>query len=176
MDENRFDAMTRSLSGVRTRRHVVGGLAVFAMIRGVAFPAAAARKKGRKKPRLNQFGCIDVGEKCFGKDGRCCSGICEGTKKTSRCVAHHAGNCTADDNSCPEPVDCGAAGRCYRTTGKAGFCAAALLCECAPCRKDTDCAGLFGPGAACVVCTSDCVGVNGSRRGTACVAAATMAG
>lgn len=81
MDENRFDAMTRSLSGVRTRRHVVGGLAVFAMIRGVAFPAAAARKKGRKKPRLNQFGCIDVGRSASARTGAAARASARGRRR-----------------------------------------------------------------------------------------------
>jgi hypothetical protein len=52
------------------------------------------------------------------------------------------------------------------------------LCDCGPCVRDTDCEAEFGPGAACIVCTSpgdaNCIGVNGSQ-GTACVPPASAA-
>jgi hypothetical protein len=178
VDANRFDDLTRLLcegsSRRRALRHLamasLGGLAMF----GVGDHGGQARRR-KRKVKLNKFGCIDVGGKCYGKDARCCSGICEGSGKQSRCRAHHQGTCTADDSSCPEQVPCGSGGECYRTTGKAGFCAQEGLCDCAPCAKDKDCEAQFGEGAACIVCISNtentCVNVKGSK-GTACVPAA----
>jgi hypothetical protein len=176
MDAAGFDALTRRLTSFRERRHVLaslGGLGLAGVAGRLPWDAAEAKKK-RKKPKKNQFGCIDVGKKCYGKSNQCCSGICEGKKKKSKCVAHHVRNCTPDDNSCPEFVACGGNGECFRTTGKAGFCGAAGTCDCAPCKKDQDCeAQGFGEGAACIICNSDCINVNGSK-GTACVPAAPI--
>ena len=172
MDAARFDRLTRALGDGATRRGVLlrlgGAMALAAALPG----AGAAGKKGkrRRKPKFNKFGCLDAGKKCNGKDGHCCSGICEGKKRKSRCVAHGELDCTVDDNSCPEPVPCdGGNGRCYRTTGKAAFCGDAGSCDCGPCKKDADCVAEFGEGAACIVCTSYCVDVKGSKKGTACV-------
>jgi hypothetical protein len=173
MDGSRFDDLVRGLTGSR-RAALVGGLALAASQLGVS--RAGGKKKRRKrrknKPRLNSFGCVDVGGTCFGNDTHCCSGICEGSGKRSKCVAHNELDCDADDDTCSESVPCGAEGVCHRTTGKAGFCASAGICNCAHCQRDADCEAQFGPGAACVVCASDCSGVNGSH-GTACVPAAT---
>jgi hypothetical protein len=56
--------------------------------------AANAKKQRKKRARFNQYGCLDVGETCSGKDARCSSGICKGKKGRSRCVAHDRGACT----------------------------------------------------------------------------------
>jgi hypothetical protein len=128
------------------------------------------RKKRQPQARPNEFGCLAVNDPCTSQD-QCCSGICEGTGKTSHCAAHNELDCDADDETCSESVRCGTEGVCYRTTGKAGFCGNVGLCNCLPCKKDSDCEATFGPGAACTVCTDDCAGVNGSQ-GTACVPAA----
>jgi hypothetical protein len=174
MDAARFDALTRRLTEFQSRRRVLvtlRGLGIVGTASRWPWDAAEAKKKKRKKPKKNQFGCIDVGKKCYGKDTQCCSGICEGKKKTSKCVAHHVRNCTAEDNSCAESIPCGGNGECFRTTGKGAFCGAVGTCDCHPCNKDADCVAEFGEGAACIVCTADevgCIGVNGSN-GTACV-------
>jgi hypothetical protein len=171
MDGSRFDDLTRALTG--SRRRLVGGtLAAVAGWAGLA--ASGAAKRRDKKPRFNRYGCVNVGEKCYGKNAHCCSGICDGKGKRSRCVAHGEGGCTVGDNTCAAYVACEGDGSCYRTTGKAGFCAGPI-CDCAPCKKDRDCQAVLGPGAACIVCTEDCVGVNGSK-GTACVLPATSLG
>jgi hypothetical protein len=182
MDQNRFDALTRMLSDVPSRRHLFRGLAWAGLGLGaVRFPSIAdgkkkRRKKRDKKPKPNFFGCLNVGQPCSGDNAKCCSGICEGAKPKrgkqdhSRCVAHNELDCDADDSTCSESIPCGTGGVCYRTTGKAGFCGNFAVCNCGPCKKDADCEVKFGPGAACVVCTSDCAGVNGSQ-GTACVPA-----
>jgi hypothetical protein len=170
----RFDDLVLSLT--ESRRTVLGGaLTAAAGWLGVAGADAKKRrhkrrKRRKNKPRLNKFGCVDVGGKCFGKSEICCSGICEGTGKTSQCVAHNELGCAADE-TCSESVPCGTEGVCYKTTGKAAFCGNNLICHCLPCQKDSDCEADSGPGAACVVCSEDCNGVMGSQ-GTACVPAA----
>jgi hypothetical protein len=170
VDAERFDDLARSLTAGRSRRRVVALLATAALAQASLPGGVDAGKKD--KPKKNRFGCIDVGEKCFGRDRPCCSGICDGKGRRSRCKAHHRGGCEADDSSCPETVLCGTDGECHRTTGKAGFCAEPG-CLCRPCKKDKDCEAEFGEGAACVVCVSNtensCVGIDGST-GTACAA------
>jgi hypothetical protein len=176
VDADQFDDVVRSLGAFAPRRRFLRGLMLVALgYSAIArFNVADAKKQRKKKLKRNQFGCVDVGGKCRGNSDNCCSGICEGKKPKkgkkdrSRCVAHNVGTCTSGQNSCPEIVACGADAECYQTTGKAGFCAAPGVCDCAPCKKDKDCEPEFGPGAACIVCTTDCVGVNGSS-GTACV-------
>jgi hypothetical protein len=173
VESHHFDDLVRSLTGSR-RSVVVGALASATGWLGVAGSKAKKKKRRRKrrknKPQFNQFGCVDVGGPCFGNGAHCCSGLCEGTGKTSVCASHNELGCDADDDTCSESVPCGAEGICYRTTGKAGFCADRGFCDCGVCKKDTDCEAQFGPGAACVVCTGDCDGVKGSQ-GTACAPA-----
>ena len=167
MDDNRFDDVIRAFAA--SRRSLLGGTLAAAVALGSATVEARKKRKGRKKrgAKPNKFGCLDVGQKCDGKDGRCCSGICEGTGAASRCVAHNELGCEAETATCSEFVACGTDGSCFLTTGKAAFCADYNTCDCTPCKKDTDCEGRFGPGAACIVC-ADCNGVNGAK-GTACV-------
>jgi hypothetical protein len=183
MDANRFDDLTRSLIAPPSRRRLIRGLAAAALAQvtllGPGAGVGTARKR-KNKIKKNSFGCVDVGGKCYGKDARCCSGICNGNGKRSKCAAHNQGGCTRDDSSCPESIPCGKDGECYRTTGKAGFCGAAGTCDCHPCTKDKDCQDNpeYGPGSACIVCVSNtentCVNVNGSK-GTACVPPAELA-
>lgn len=109
MDANRFDDLTRSLTTQPSRRRVVRGIAAAALAQatllGPGSSTEAARKRRRNKNRIktNKYGCVDVGEKCYGKDGKCCSGICAGEGNRSKCAAHNEGGCTRDDSSCPEP-------------------------------------------------------------------------
>jgi hypothetical protein len=181
MDADRFDAVARALGAVSSRRRALiaalGGLVPFG-----TRPADA--KNGRtKKPKLNAFGCLNVGQKCRGKDSTCCSGICQGKKPKkgkkdrSTCVAHNTGGCTLDRDLCfnPQLAPCSKTAFCLTTTGNAPFCAENIADFCRPCGKDKDCEALgFGPGAACVIlrtqgiCVSGCEGVNGSS-GTACL-------
>jgi hypothetical protein len=181
MDASRFDDPTRALTTNPSRRRLVRGFAAVALAQltllGPAAGDGAARKR-KNKVKTNKYGCVDVGKKCYGKDARCCSGICNGKGKRSRCAAHHEGPCTRDDNSCLESVPCGINGECHRTTGKAGFCGEPNTCDCSPCKTDRDCELKLGiEDAACIVCITggdDCVDVNGSK-GTACVAPAPLA-
>lgn len=161
MDKNRFDAVTRSLGGVPSRRTLLRALAGAGFGLGIAHPpyAGAARKK--RKPRItrNAFGCVDVGRFCKRAD-QCCSGVCAGKPGKKRCRAHDTGGCRpgAQDGSCTEPatdVPCTTSagntdGYCNTTTGGAGFCA--YSGGCFACTRDAQCQELYGPRAACIRC------------------------
>ena len=154
----------------------MGGFAALALGQAALLrPSIGVARKRKKKIKTNLFGCIDVGGKCYGKDAKCCSGVCDGSGKRSKCAARNEGLCTRNDNSCPESVACGADGECFRTTGKSSFCGRAGTCDCHPCKKDKDCDVETGPGSACIICMSDCIDVNGSKKGTACVPPAVLA-
>lgn len=190
MNQHRFPALTRAVTGVPSRRDLVRGLVGAGIGFGAGQLPRRADAKRRKKPRPNAFGCLDVGQPCRGIDERCCSGICQGKKPKkgekdkSRCVAHHTGGCTADRHECTNPAGaaCSAASteaNCFKTTGNAGFCGelegSSHEANCQPCRTDPDCEALgFAAGSACVIyrtedaCVVGCEGVNGST-GTACL-------
>lgn len=129
------------------------------------------KRKNRQQIVLNRFGCVDVGQKCYGRNDLCCSGICEGDAETSVCVAHNVLTCQPAADTCSESVACGSNGVCFGTTGSAPFCGRDGTCFCKACAADIDCVVTHGAGAACVQCLSDCTGVDGSS-GTACVPAA----
>jgi len=178
MDTDRFDATTRSLTTMPPRRGILRGLAGAALGLVSCRPPAnvAARKRRRKKktPRLNEFGCLNVGQKCRGKDKLCCSGICAGKKPKHggkdrrRCAAHDTGGCPAGERqeACSGGFDrvctsaSGQEGVCNTTTGNAGFCA--VSGDCFPCQRDADCQPLCGPGAACVRCAETCLAAGGA--------------
>ena len=176
MNSHRFDAVTRTLTTAGSRRRVLAALG--GLITLGALPASARKGKKAKKPKLNAFRCVDVGKACQGKNGTCCSGICQGKKPKkgkrdkSKCVAHNAGICSPETDSCtlgvgiscnPSNPNCS----CTLTTGNAGFCGSFTgngtggINECRVCSKDTDCQAEFGAGAACLVmggagCTAFC--------------------
>jgi hypothetical protein len=160
----RFDRLTRSLVSV-SRRRLFASIPVLGLAIARLAPAVDARQRQRKnrlKPlRLNFYGCVDVGKACRGRNALCCSNICQGDapkrgkRDKSKCVAHHVGGCTADQDSCAGAAAfCGTFGFCARTTGQASFCAVALPGGfiCMDCRTDADCEPALGPGAACNVC------------------------
>lgn len=175
MDANQFDQAVRAIEAGVERRRVLGTLfavSLAAPLFGLTSSSRVdARRKKRKKIKRNSFGCVNVGQKCFGKSEVCCSGVCDGTGKTSKCVAHDALGCSVSPDTCSESVTCGANGHCFGTTGNAPFCGKQFTCFCKACSKDTDCEATHGPGAACVKCLDDCKSV-GVSTGTACVPAA----
>jgi hypothetical protein len=144
---------------------------------------AAWAKKRKPKLKRNQFGCVDVGGKCRGKDSNCCSGICDGAKPKkgqkdkSRCRAHDTGTLVGAARGCSAADDsCGPAGNtacttslaedgfCHKTTGNAGYCA--LDAECFDCTTDEECVPICGEGAACILCPppgSTCVATGGRQ-------------
>jgi hypothetical protein len=174
MNSPHLNPLFRLLTG--TRRALLGGAAMIAAGRSGA-PNSAAKKKHRKKPTLNRFGCVDVGNPCLGNDALCCSGFCLGQKSKkgkrdrSRCVAHHADICQpgqlsipcggTDETTALCTLPNGEPGLCERTTGNASYCAGSFN-VCAPCGKDADCHAVCGAGAACITCA-------GCAEGTACV-------
>lgn len=193
MDASRFDTFVRTLTDQSSRRHLLRGCAGAALgLTGAGLAEVVSAKK-KRKPKLNAFGCLDIGQPCGGNGDRCCSGICEGKrpkqgkKDTSRCAAHNVGGCTPAKSYCAVGLPaskCGPAGadaRCLATTGNAGFCAqfeTFSADNCVACTQDADCERLgFGTGSACVIVdgglapcgeTRSCK-TNGSVSGTACV-------
>jgi hypothetical protein len=165
---------SRTFGAFPSRRELLRGLAA------AGFGYIAARspevRGARKRPRRNEYGCLDVGEPCAGRDSRCCSGVCRGKRPrkgkpdASRCVAHDATTCRAGDHEpfCggSELVLCttstGFAGQCNTTTGNAGYCLASSICY--PCAKDADCRTVCGAKAACLTCT-DCMETGGTMCG-----------
>jgi hypothetical protein len=170
-----FDAAVRQVATRLSRRGLWGVATTVALGATTLWhPAGDARKRKKaKKLQRNSFGCVDVGNACRGNSANCCSGICQGKKPkqgktdTSVCVAHNVLECRAGQDACVQGfIPCGTDPdfSCFQTTGKAAFCGGNG--GCAECRKDTDCEGEFGPGAACTVCDELC-----PETGTACVAA-----
>jgi hypothetical protein len=160
----RFDTLVRTFDLDTSRRAALGtlggGLASVLIRCGRDNPAAGRRRT--KKPKHNAFGCVNVGKACNGKNGLCCSGLCQGKKPgkgkkdKSTCVAHNVLGCQPAQDGCLEiGSSCGSSGICYRTTGQASFCGVDGAGACVDCGKDADCERLgFGSGAACVTCTS----------------------
>lgn len=179
MDGDRFEALARLVTA-SSRRGALRCLAGAVLALGwvTRRPAGGLARKRKRKPAFNAFGCVPVGKPCRGKNGVCCSGVCQGKKPKkgkpdrSRCAAHNTGGCLAAEQGCgPNPdVPCGAGGLCLATTGNAGFCGRVQDAACAACRRDADCpAATFGAGAACVVCRNGSCPETGDR---ACVPAA----
>jgi hypothetical protein len=164
MDEDRFDTIIRLLTATGSRRALAAVLS--SLVTFGALPTDAKKrhkKKKPKKPKLNAFGCLNVGQPCRGKDAKCCSGICQGKKPKpgerdkSRCVGHDATSCVPGQTSCdgtgrfvPCTTSAGQGGDCYTTTGNAAFCSTSTACV--SCRTDADCRPFCGPQAACTPC------------------------
>jgi hypothetical protein len=156
MNAVHFDRLTRTVRNLSSRRGFMRGIAVATGLVAIHAPdAAGAKKKKKNKLKVNKYGCVNVGGKCRGQDKNCCSGRCQGKqpkkgkKDKSRCVAHNVLDCPPAADECQDTgVACGTTlpGTCFRTTGRASFCAFTGICK--PCQKDTDC----GPGGACAVC------------------------
>jgi hypothetical protein len=158
MDGHRFDDLARSLTG--SRRSLRAGLLLTPPLWLGALDGGA-RRKGKdtpRKPKPNQYGCLDVGDPCQ-RARQCCSSICEGQRGKMTCRAHDEGVCTPRRNAC---VNGGVTicnpdnpkSACVLTTGKAAFCADSARSDlpdpCQRCSRDADCQNVFGPGAACV--------------------------
>jgi hypothetical protein len=165
MVTHRLDALIRGLA--TSRRGILGGTLVVPGWERASHVAAKKRRRTRR-PRLNQFGCIDTGDRCDGNSKRCCSGDCAGKKGRRRCRAHDTGGCQPGQS----PVTCGGTenagcltsrggiGTCHTTTGNAGYCAVQIE-ECVACTTDRECAAKFGTSAACVLCPAGCLATGG---------------
>jgi hypothetical protein len=158
MDTHHFDALTIALGRWSTRRGVLTFLAPLVLVTHRDAAGADKRKQRKKKrkkaPAVNQFGCLNVGKRCR-KAKRCCSGICAGPKGKERCKAHDRRGCPATaagvcfDGTCT--TSSGDPGRCMPTTGNASYCGADGS-PCVACTRDADCRGRCGPDAACITC------------------------
>lgn len=172
----RFLTGSRSLFSAASRRDILRGLAAGLGL-GSAYPSLEAagkkKRKRRKKKRKqhmpgtpNEFGCIEVGDRCTSAD-ECCSGVCEGTKCQAHgvdiCRQDRPGVCTAGLDELPS-LGCGVNCWCYRTTAESNFCGRSPRTsppvDCTSCRKDADCIALgYPPGSACApVGTGNCSG------------------
>lgn len=171
MSQIRFHDVTRTMTGLPTRRDLLRGLAGAGLGLGIAQGANLVgarktrkqRKKKGKRPQPNAFGCLDVGDACSSETG-CCSGLCAGTKGKKTCQAHgtgicpqnHVGICLATADEIPV-LKCGNQELCfcYTTTAGSNFCGqggprVGDKAACTDCQKDADCAALgFPAGSAC---------------------------
>jgi hypothetical protein len=163
----RFDALSRSLGTGASRRSALAG--VLGALGGGALPLVtglAKSKKSRKKnrPKPNAYGCLNVGQRCNGKNSKCCSGICRGKKPQKgkrdkrRCVAHDTGGCVVSERQCGAKVptcttSVNHVGGCLTTTGNGPYCADFITGHL--CSKDADCRAVCGPLAACFIDVCD---------------------
>lgn len=163
MDAAHFDRLTRSLVTRFSRRSLLVGLTVLGLVQQDGAVTAIARQGHKHKPKIrrNAFGCVNVGDTCT-RNAQCCSNRCQGNKGKKTCRAHdtgivlgRGGGCRVADDSCGgHDTSCtttaGEEGRCFVTTGNAGYCL--FDGDCFPCTKDLDCVPFCGDGAACIVC------------------------
>jgi hypothetical protein len=145
MDANRFDTLTRTLTGeTRSRRRLLKGLT------GGAVGAVAA-VLDLTDTRAMHDGCRHVGKSCT-RNGQCCSSRCRGPKGAETCWADNVGTYTIEKDVClTTALGCGA-GACvgFRATGGANFCSLPEA-KCMTCSTDMECAtALKVPGSACV--------------------------
>jgi hypothetical protein len=173
VDQNSFLALTRSLTGVPTRRHLLRGLSGLGIGLGVpGLPELAgakkrSNKKKPKKPKPNSYGCLEVGAPCKNAS-QCCAGICEGKKGKKRCRAHDTGTCDQRLSGLCSPTPtiapCNNSGTCFclRSTANSNVCAQLGQRVCSSCKTDADCEALgLPPGTACFptsgfLCATDC--------------------
>ena len=175
MDSSQFDGFARSLAG--SRRSLVSGILALAATGGALLTrTTGAKKKGRpnKKPKIgqpNEFGCLDVGQRCASA-AQCCSSVCRGKKGKKTCRAHDtgtcqqggAGHCIEQDPSrlsCNGSSDCA----CARTTAGSDACVANApsgFDYCTGCVTDGDCEAVGYPaGSVCLplhegICAGAC--------------------
>jgi len=159
-----FDAWTRRRFGLAAGGVAASWLGLTVRISDVAEARKSRKKKRRKKPKLNEFGCVNVGTSCR-KDKACCSGICNGKQGKKKCRAHGSGGCGAGHTAMGcggQVVGCitssGEDGVCVTTTGQAGYCMSDRTN--AVCSRDADCHELYGPEAACILCPTSPSGTN----------------
>src|SRR5262245_17883221 len=103
MTDVHVEALARVLAAGESRRVLTRVMAslTFGGFFTRAGMVGAKRKKGKRKRKplaLNEFGCVNVGGVCRGKNRVCCSGHCQGKKPKPgqrdrrRCVAHDTGS------------------------------------------------------------------------------------
>lgn len=175
MDQNRFDALTRSLIAAASRRTILG--ITLGGVLGLLGPGrdAAAAKKRRCRPKCGVCQRCQKGKCHQTKSGkkRCKRGKCQpradGTECGGPCLACLGGVCTAKTGTaCGAGTECLSNGSCARTCtvdaecGPGCFCSSNSLdgqrhcipptysCDLGSCTTAADCA----PGQHCQF--SDC--------------------
>ncbi len=145
MDADRFDALTRALTGAEfSRRRLLMGVAGSTL-------AAVAVALGVAEADAIHYGCRHVGKPCRRND-QCCSSLCRGPQGRKTCRTHNVGTCTVAKDFCRTGTfGCGEdACFCFRTTGGANFCSTGGG-SCMACTRDAQCEiALATRGAACV--------------------------
>ena len=130
MDQTRFDAVTRTLSRIPSRRDVLRGLASAGLGLGSLRLSTVAAAKKKRKGKKKQKKCAEAGQTTSKKRKRCCQGLVQ--DGTGRC-AQPASDCipaTCGPTACGNlPDGCGGTLNC-------GGCASNSLCDagvCQPC-------------------------------------------
>jgi DNA-binding beta-propeller fold protein YncE len=161
MGSGRFDAFTRTLATILTRRGTLGALAALLtyLLAPLGLPSTAAKKKKGR-------GCRRVGKKCGGKHNRKCCGHakcrggrckCTGQRKACR------GKCIANANCCDD-ADCGGGASCQN--GVCNCPSGEKACE-GTCIPNDNCCTIADCGA-CESC-QDGACVTGCATGQECV-------
>jgi hypothetical protein len=151
VDQTRFEALTRSLASLPSRRNVLRSLASAGLglsaLRLSDTASAKNKKKGKKKRKKKvQQGCTpNCTERTCGNDG--CGGSCGACGPTQVC---HGGTCCV-----PESRGATCAGRCGTWTNTCGQTVA-----CATCAAGQQC---LSNGSCAIVCA-----VNGDCSGCGC--------
>jgi hypothetical protein len=190
LDVREFDSFAQWFVHRLNRRTILGWLRGMVLTAGATgLPTEVVAKQRSQPASLNQFGCIDVGQKCRGQCALCCSGVFTGKKpkkgkKDNRtCIAHGAGICTPALNFCvaQNAIDSlcnlpSTSATCFLTTGNAGFCGEATgfnpLLNCRLCSTDKDCESFgFPVGSACTIIQGNpgCDNVCAATQGRGCL-------
>ena len=164
MEDARFDALTRRMSHVISRRTVLTVL-------GGAIPGLFAhRALGSKRTDAVQAErCMPPGKKCT-TSGQCCSHKCAGKKKHKKCTTCRVQQCQVGMDACGDyQCRCPGNGFCVTTLSDDSFCFSEGACV--PCASDGECNTIFGiDGAACIDARGcDCTDPEYDPHGRACV-------
>jgi parallel beta-helix repeat protein len=131
VDQTRFDAVTRTLSRIPSRRDILRGLASAGLGLGSLRLSTVAAAKKKPKRKKKQKKCSKAGQTTSKKRKRCCQGLVQ--DGTGRC-AQPASDCipsTCGPTACGNlPDGCGGTLNC-------GGCASNSLCDAGVCRPCT---------------------------------------
>src|SRR4029078_12060086 len=164
MEDARFDALTRRMSHVISRRTVLTVL-------GGAIPGLFAHRAlgSKRTDAVQSERCMPPGEKCP-PSGQCCSHKCAGKKKHKKCTTCRVQQCQVGMDACGDyQCRCPGNGFCVTTLSDDSFCFSEGACV--PCASDGECNTIFGiDGAACIDARGcDCTDPEYDPHGRACV-------
>jgi hypothetical protein len=149
MDANQFDQLARSLTGIRTRRGMLGFLAALPFVGGLASrlgQAAVSAAGDRGQRTADNLHTVRASKKHKHKHKHKKRCKPDSTEKTC------AGKCGLVKNNCKKTVDCGAS-----------HCPACQTCSGAACAPVANGAGCGGTNVCCNgACCNGCCGADGS--------------